>query len=106
MLCKSIAKEEGRFGIRANTVAPGIIAAGLGAKLIETTLGAEIWDQQRKRVALRRFGLADDVANAVAFLRERTITLYHWCNDPRRRRTAPLISSGCVAKAFFNQISA
>ncbi len=68
MLCKSIAKEEGRFGIRANTVAPGIIAAGLGAKLIETTLGAEIWDQQRKRVALRRFGLADDVANAVAFL--------------------------------------
>ena len=68
MLCKAIAREEGRFGIRANTVAPGIIASGLGAKLIETTYDADVWEQQRKRVALRQFGRADDVANAVAFL--------------------------------------
>lgn len=68
MLCKAIAREEGRYGIRANTVAPGIIAAGLGAKLIKTAYNAEVWEQQRKRVALREFGRAEDVANAVAFL--------------------------------------
>jgi NAD(P)-dependent dehydrogenase (short-subunit alcohol dehydrogenase family) len=68
MLCRAIAREEGRFGIRANTVAPGIIAAGLGAKLMQTTYDADVWEQQRKKVALRQFGRADDVANAVAFL--------------------------------------
>lgn len=68
MLCRAVAREEGRYGIRANTVAPGIIEAGLGAKLIGNLFSEEIWEQQRKRVALRRFGRADDIADAVAFL--------------------------------------
>jgi len=68
MLCKAVAREEGRYGIRANTVAPGIIQAGLGARLIESEFSKEVWEGQRKRVPLRRFGLAEDVANAVAFL--------------------------------------
>lgn len=68
MLCRAVAREEGRYGIRANTVAPGIIQAGLGAKLINNLFSEEIWEQQRKRVALRRFGHADDIAEAVAFL--------------------------------------
>lgn len=68
VLCRAIAREEGRSGIRANVVAPGIIEAGIGAKLMETTFSKEIWQQQRKRVPLRDFGRPDDVAEAVAFL--------------------------------------
>jgi NAD(P)-dependent dehydrogenase (short-subunit alcohol dehydrogenase family) len=68
VLCRAIAREEGRFGIRANVVAPGIIEAGIGARLMETTFSKEVWEQQRKRVPLRDFGRPDDVAEAVAFL--------------------------------------
>lgn len=68
VLCRAIAREEGRFGIRANVVAPGIIEAGIGARLIDSTFNREVWEQQRKRVPLRGFGKATDVAEAVAFL--------------------------------------
>lgn len=77
VLCRAVAREEGRFGIRANVVAPGIIEAGIGAKLMESTFNDKIWEQQRKRVPLRRFGEASDIAEAVAFLaseRSRYIT--------------------------------
>jgi NAD(P)-dependent dehydrogenase (short-subunit alcohol dehydrogenase family) len=68
MLCRAVAKEEGRFGIRANSVAPGFIEAGLGKKFIDELYTPEVWDRQRKNVPLRRFGLANEVAEAVAFL--------------------------------------
>lgn len=68
VLCRAIAREEGRSGIRANVVAPGIIEAGIGAKLMETTFSKEVWESQRKRVPLRDFGAPGDVAEAVAFL--------------------------------------
>lgn len=67
-LCRAIAKEEGRSGIRANAVAPGIIDAGLGAEFLQTLYSPEVWESQRKRIALRRFGSGDDIAQAVAFL--------------------------------------
>jgi NAD(P)-dependent dehydrogenase (short-subunit alcohol dehydrogenase family) len=68
MLTRALAREEGRYGIRANSVAPGIINAGLGAVVQERVFNAEIWEQQRKRVPLRRFGEAAEVAEAVGFL--------------------------------------
>ena len=68
MLCRAIAKEEGRYGIRANTVAPGIIEAGIGAELMGSIYSPEVWENQKKRTPLRRFGLAEDIANAAAFL--------------------------------------
>ena len=67
-LGRAIAKEEGKFGIRANMVAPGIIDAGLGAHFLETLYSQEVWEQQKRAIALRRFGTADEVAEAVAFL--------------------------------------
>jgi NAD(P)-dependent dehydrogenase (short-subunit alcohol dehydrogenase family) len=67
-LGRAIAREEGKFGIRCNMVAPGIIDAGLGAAFLQELYTAEIWDQQRRRVALRRWGTAGEVAEAVAFL--------------------------------------
>lgn len=68
MLCRAIAKEEGRFGIRANAVAPGFIEAGLGLKFMNELYTPDVWDRQRKMVPLRRFGAAEEIADAVAFL--------------------------------------
>jgi 2-hydroxycyclohexanecarboxyl-CoA dehydrogenase len=68
MLCRAIAREEGRSGIRANAVAPGIINAGLGAEFQQTLFGPQVWEGQRNRVPLRRFGEAHEVADAVAYL--------------------------------------
>jgi NAD(P)-dependent dehydrogenase (short-subunit alcohol dehydrogenase family) len=67
-LCRAVAKEEGRSGIRANAVAPGIIDAGLGAQFLADLYSPEVWDTQRQRIALRRFGSAEDIADAAAFL--------------------------------------
>jgi NAD(P)-dependent dehydrogenase (short-subunit alcohol dehydrogenase family) len=68
MLCRAVAREEGRHGIRANVVAPGIINAGLGEQFQQKLFAPEIWEGQRKRVPLKRFGEAVEVAEAVAFL--------------------------------------
>lgn len=67
-LGRAIAKEEGRYGIRANMVAPGIIDAGLGAAFLQDLYTPEIWETQRKRIALQRFGQGSDIGDAVAFL--------------------------------------
>jgi 3-oxoacyl-[acyl-carrier protein] reductase len=60
---KSIAKELGRFGVRANVVAPGMIT---------TDMTADLRDEKRKeqvgRIALRRPGTPDEVADLVSFL--------------------------------------
>lgn len=68
MLVRAIAREEGRYGVRANCVAPGLMDAGLGAEFMRTIHSPAIWETQRRRVALRRFGRAEDVAGVVAFL--------------------------------------
>jgi 2-hydroxycyclohexanecarboxyl-CoA dehydrogenase len=67
-LCRAVAKEEGRANIRANAVGPGIIDAGLGAEFMRDMYNPDIWEGQRRRVPLRRFGSAEEVAEAVAFL--------------------------------------
>lgn len=67
-LGRAIAKEEGKFGIRANMVAPGIIDAGIGGDILRRLYTPEIWETQRRRIALRRFGAAAEIAEAVAFL--------------------------------------
>lgn len=67
-LGRAIAKEEGKFGIRANMVAPGIIDAGLGSHFLETLYSPDIWESQKKSVALRRFGTGEEIAEAIAFL--------------------------------------
>lgn len=68
MLGKAIAREEGRYNIRSNSVAPGIINAGLGEEFMQTMYTPEIWEAQRRRVPLRRFGTGEEVAEAVVFL--------------------------------------
>jgi NAD(P)-dependent dehydrogenase (short-subunit alcohol dehydrogenase family) len=67
-LGRAIAKEEGRYGIRANMVAPGIIDAGLGASYLQTMYTPQVWEAQRKKIALQSFGSGEDIGEAVAFL--------------------------------------
>jgi NAD(P)-dependent dehydrogenase (short-subunit alcohol dehydrogenase family) len=68
MLMRGLAKEEGRNGIRANCVGPGWIDAGLGRQVMQNELSGEHLERIRRAVPLRRFGAADDIAGAVAFL--------------------------------------
>lgn len=63
---KSSAKELAAQGIRVNAVAPGIVKTERFEELYEAS-GDKI-DTRIGRIALRRLGNPDDVANAVAFL--------------------------------------
>lgn len=67
-LCRALAKEEGRNGVRANVVAPGIMEVGIGGELMATAYNEEIWAQSKSRTPLRRFGTGEDVAGITAFL--------------------------------------
>ena len=67
-LCRAVAKEEGRFGVRANTVAPGIMEVGIGGKLMGEIYSDAIWEQSKKNTPLRRFGTGEDIAGITAFL--------------------------------------
>lgn len=67
-LCRAVAKEEGRFGLRVNCVAPGFVEAGLGKRFMEELYSPEIWESQKRRVALKRFAQASEIAEAIVFL--------------------------------------
>ena len=62
-LAKSIAKEMGPRGIRANCIAPGFIMTEMTAALPE-----EVREQWAKTIPLRRGGTPEDVANVAVFL--------------------------------------
>jgi len=62
-LAKSIAKEMGSRGIRANCIAPGFIITEMTGKLSE-----EVREQWAKAIPLRRGGTPEDVANVALFL--------------------------------------
>jgi 2-hydroxycyclohexanecarboxyl-CoA dehydrogenase len=66
---KVIARENGRYGITANSIAPGPIETPLlmGAKQFGE-IGEKIIDNMRGATQLRRLGDPDEVAAAVAFL--------------------------------------
>lgn len=68
-LVRATALEEGRFGVRANAVAPGILADGMMDKLSSTgDVPKSQKDHLERTIPLRRLGLARDVAAAVCFL--------------------------------------
>lgn len=67
-LVRCLAKEEGRYGIRANCVGPGFIDAGMGATLVHDEEKGAFIEGLRKSLPLQRFGDAEDIADAVAFL--------------------------------------
>ena len=62
-LAKSIAKELGSRGVRANAIAPGFIITEMTGALSE-----EVKEQWAKQIPLRRGGTPEDVANVATFL--------------------------------------
>ena len=62
-LAKSIAKEMGPRGIRANCIAPGFIVTEMTNQLSQ-----EVKDQWAAQIPLRRGGTPEDVANVALFL--------------------------------------
>jgi 3-oxoacyl-[acyl-carrier protein] reductase len=68
-LVRAIAAEEGRYGVRANCVGPGMLTDGMAARLIASgDLDDAALEVTVRNIALRRFGEAVDVAEAVCFL--------------------------------------
>lgn len=68
-LIQGIAKEEGKFNIRANTVLLGVIETGIFLRLKEEGVFDAKWEQDvLDGLAMKRFGLPEEVADAVVFL--------------------------------------
>ncbi|MGI5517087.1 SDR family NAD(P)-dependent oxidoreductase [Streptomyces sp. CA-106131] len=68
-VARALAAEEGRYGVRVNCVAPGMLTDGMAARLMATgELDEAALEIARRNIPLRRFGTAVDIAEAVAFL--------------------------------------
>ncbi|TZG29388.1 SDR family NAD(P)-dependent oxidoreductase [Sphingomonas montanisoli] len=68
-LVKGVAKEEGRFNIRANSVLIGVIEAGMFLKFKEQGVFDDAWIKATyARQGLKRLGKPEEVADAVVFL--------------------------------------
>ena len=65
LLTKQMALEWGPHGIRVNSIAPGLIDAGMSNAV---HADPEISKEREKRIQLRRLGTAQDIANLVSFL--------------------------------------
>jgi 3-oxoacyl-[acyl-carrier protein] reductase len=62
-IARSTAKELGRYGIRVNAVAPGVIQTDMTSHL-----SADVIERRLADTPLGRLGQADDVAKAIRFL--------------------------------------
>lgn len=68
-MARAVAVEEGRFGVRANCVGPGMLSDGMAERLVASgDLDEAALDAARANTPLRRFGSSQDIAEAVAFL--------------------------------------
>ena len=68
---KGIAKEEGKNGVRANSIALGVIDTGIFHRLREenNTFFDDAWHESvMNTLALKRFGYPEEVANTAVFL--------------------------------------
>ena len=64
-LTRNLAVEWGRYGIRANAIAPGPIGDTEGMKRL---VPEPIKEKLKQRIPLGRFGLIEDIENAAVFL--------------------------------------
>jgi NAD(P)-dependent dehydrogenase (short-subunit alcohol dehydrogenase family) len=67
MMTLAVAKEEGRYGMRANCVGPHMIEAGGGTRVL-AQVSDEVVAKMKEDIPLRRFGQPREVADAVVFL--------------------------------------
>jgi NAD(P)-dependent dehydrogenase (short-subunit alcohol dehydrogenase family) len=67
-LIRGIAKEEGKYEIRANSVLVGVIDAGMFHELSAQGVFDDAWiTETRKLLALKRWGKPEDIGNAAIF---------------------------------------
>lgn len=68
-LVKGFAREEGKYGIRANTVLIGVIEAGMFLELTKQGVFDEEWTREvHKNLALKRWGQPEEIGHAAVFL--------------------------------------
>jgi NAD(P)-dependent dehydrogenase (short-subunit alcohol dehydrogenase family) len=70
-LMKGIAREEGGNGVRANTIAIGVIDAGIFHRLKDTAFDEEWHRTVQATIALHRYGQPEEVADTAVFLASR-----------------------------------
>lgn len=68
-LVRGLAREEGRYNIRANSILVGVIEAGMFPILLEQGQFDQKWiDETMHMLALKRWGKAHDIGRAAVFL--------------------------------------
>lgn len=68
-LVKGFAREEGKYGIRANSVLVGVIEAGMFLELSRQGVFDEEWTREvHKNLALKRWGQPEEIGHAAVFL--------------------------------------
>lgn len=68
-LARALAVEEGRYGIRVNCVGPGMLTDGMAERLMASgEMNEDALAVTMQNIPLKKFGTADDIAQAVAFL--------------------------------------
>lgn len=68
-LVKGFAREEGKYGIRANSVLVGVIEAGMFLELSKQGVFDEAWTAEvHKNLALKRWGQPEEIGHAAVFL--------------------------------------
>lgn len=71
-MVRGIAREEGRYGIRANSVLIGVIEGGMFIKFRDAGVFDDAWiAKTHERLGLKRLGKPEEVADAVTFLASR-----------------------------------
>ncbi len=66
---QGIAREEGKYGIRANTVLIGVIEAGMFLELTKQGAFPQAWvDETQKMLAIKRWGQPEEIGHAAVFL--------------------------------------
>lgn len=68
-LIQGIAKEEGKYGIRANTVLVGVIEAGMFLELLQRGVFDQAWTEEtQKLLCIKRWGKPEEIGSAAVFL--------------------------------------
>jgi 3-oxoacyl-[acyl-carrier protein] reductase len=70
VLVRGIAREEGKYGVRANAVAPGVVdGAAMATELIETgNFDPKSQQFTLMGIPMRRYGKPEEIAEVVAFV--------------------------------------
>ena len=66
MMSKSLASELAPYGIRVNTVSPGLTKTNANREQWETL--SDVWTERTKHIPLGRAGIPEDIAGAIVFL--------------------------------------